>query len=456
MDIDLLQSQRPRVKPQLGPQYDFLFSKANICLYGGAAGGGKTFALLLEALWHHKTPGFQAAIFRKNATQIRNPGGLWDESEKLFYDFEGQARQSILEWQFPSGATVKFAHLDQEQDKYSWQGSQICLIGFDELTHFSWGQFVYMMSRNRSTCGIPPYIRATTNPDPDSWVRTFIDWYIDDKGYAIPERSGKIRWFMIENDETIWADTREELIAKFPDCLPKSFSFIASSVFDNKILLEKDPGYLANLKALPRYEREQLLHGNWNIRPTAGMFFQKTNFETLIALPKNLSYVRYWDRAATKKTENNDPDYTVGIKLGKDSNGVFYVCDMVRLQESPLHVQNAIKNCATQDGNYVRIGLEQDPGQAGVSEVDLLIRLLAGFTATAYRATKDKISRASPVSAQAEAGNIKVLKANWNENFFRELENFPDGLHDDIVDALSGAFLMHTESSYDLMGLTRM
>ncbi len=128
---------------------------------------------------------------------------------------------------------------------------------------------------------------------------------------------------------------------------------------------------------------------------------------------------------------------------------------MVRLQESPLQVQNAIKNTASQDGYYCRIGLEQDPGQAGISEVDLLIRMLAGYTATAHRVTSDKITRASPVSAQGEAGNIKVLKGHWNENFFKEIENFPDGLHDDIVDALSGAFLMHTESSYDINALIR-
>ena len=447
----------PEIVPQPGPQMDFFSTEADIIFFGGAAGGGKTFALLLEGLWHTDKKDFNAVIFRSESTQVRNPGGLWDESEKIYFQFDGMPRKTFLEWEFPSGSKIKFGHLDHENDKYSWQGSQICFIGFDELTHFSWGQFVYLMSRNRSTCGVKPYIRATMNPDPDSWVRRFIDWYIDNEtGYAIPERSGKIRWFIVIEDETIWADSKAELIEKYPGCLPKSFAFIASSVFDNKILLEKDPGYLANLQALPRYEREQLLYGNWNIRPTAGIFFQRINFEVVPILPKNLTFVRYWDRAATKKTENNNPDYTVGLKLAKDQNGVFYVADMARLQESPLQVQNAIKNCATQDGNGCRIGLEQDPGQAGVSEVDLLIRMLAGFSVMPYKATKDKITRASPVSAQCEAGNIKVLKAPWNDNFFRELENFPEGLHDDIVDALSGAFLMHTESSYDLMALTRI
>jgi len=455
MEEDMLMEEK--IRPQEGPQMDFLASEADIVIDGGAAGGGKTYALLLETLWHHETPGFSAVIFRKNANQVRNPGGLWDTSAPLFMKFEGNPKQSTLEWDFPSGAVVKFAHMDMEKDKFSWQGSQITLIGFDELTHFSWGQFVYMLSRNRSLCGIKPYIRATTNPDPDSWVRKFIDWWIDNEtGYAIPERSGLIRWFIVIGDETIWSNTKEELKKKHPDCLPKSVSFIASTVYDNKILLKENPDYLANLQALPRFEREQLLMGNWNIRPTAGMFFQRSFFNVVDVLPRNVTFVRYWDRAATKKTELNDPDFTVGLKLAKDKDGIFYVVDIVRLQESPLQVQNAIKNCSTQDSSDCRIGIEQDPGQAGVSEVDLLIRMLQGYSATAYKVTKDKITRASPVSAQAEAGNIRVLRGYWNEDFFRELENFPEGGHDDIVDALSGAFLMHTENKYNLLALSQM
>lgn len=445
------------ISPQQGPQYEFLANPADIVIYGGAAGSGKTFALLLEPLWHYDNPKFTGVIFRKNATQIRNPGGLLSESQSLYREFGGNLREALMEWDFPEGAIIKFAHLDLERDKYSWQGSQLCFIGFDELTHFSWGQFVYMLSRNRSTCGIKPYIRATCNPDCDSWVRKFIDWWIDpETGYAISERSGKIRWFIIRGDETFWSDSPDDLKLRFSNALPKSLSFINANIYDNQILLRQNPEYLANLQALPRFEREQLLHGNWNIKPTAGIFFQRKYFEILNILPKNLTYVRYWDRAATKKTEINDPDYTVGIKLAKDKNGIFYVCDMIRMQESPLNVQNAILNMASQDEHYTRIGLEQDPGQAGVSEVDLLIRMLAGFSVMPYKVIKDKITRASPVSAQAEAGNIKVLRGYWNEDFFKELENFPESNHDDIVDALSGAFLMHTENKYNLSALSNM
>ena len=445
------------LRPQAGPQEDFLRNNANIVIYGGAAGGGKTFALLLECLRWVKKTGFSAVIFRRTSIQVRNPGGLWDTSLTIYPLAQGYPRQSTLEWKFPSGAKVSFAHMDHDNDRFNWQGAQIPLIGFDELTHFTWQQFMYMFSRNRSVSGVPSYIRATTNPDPDSWVRHMISWWIDEKtGYAIPERSGKIRWFVVESDKIIWGDSKEELTSKDKTRLPKSFSFVASTIYDNKILLERDPTYLASLKALSRFEREQLLMGNWNVRPSAGMFFQRSFFNVIDVLPRNLTFCRYWDRAATKKTEQNDPDYTVGLKLAKDPNGVFYVCDMVRLQESPLNVQNAIKNTASQDSVICKIGIEQDPGQAGVSEADLLIRMLSGYNVKPYKATKDKVTRASPVSAQAEAGNIRVLRGHWNEDFFRELENFPEATHDDIVDALSGAFLMHTESNYNFEAFIKM
>jgi len=444
-------------RPQPGQQESFLTSTADIVIYGGAAGGGKTYGLLLECLRHKDKPGFSAVIFRRQATQVRNPGGLWDTSNDLFPYAGGTPRESSLEWKFFPDSKIKFASMEYDKDRFSWQGSQIPLIAFDELTHFSWSQFVYMLSRNRSLCGVKPYIRATTNPDPDSWVRLFIDWWINpETGYPIQKRSGVIRWFIVVNDQTYWSESKEALMKMQPDCMPKSVTFIASTVHDNQILLSKDPGYISNLNAMPKFEREQLLMGNWNIRPTAGMFFQRGYFEKVMAIPKGRNTaVRYWDRAATKETGSNDPDWTVGLKLEKDKNGIFYISDIVRLRDTPLGVQRVIKNTATQDGYEVKIGIEQDPGQAGVSEADYLVRQLSGFQVSTNKVQKDKVTRALPVSSQAEANNIKILEARWNEDFLREAENFPEGGHDDQIDALSGAFNMLVEEKYNLHNLTR-
>lgn len=453
-------NERPKdaLEPQIGPQTNFLECSADIAIYGGAAGAGKTFAVLLEPIYHLHVPHFGAVIFRRNSTMVRNQGGLWDTSMQIYANprINGKPKETTLEWDFPAQSTVKFAHLQYESDVLSWQGSQIPLIIFDELTHFTRSQFFYMLSRNRSTCGVKPYIRATTNPDSESWVREFIDWWIDpESGLAIAERSGKIRYFIQLNDELIWGECKADLHSKYPGCLPKSFTFISASIFDNRKLLEADPGYLANLHALPRVERERLLNGNWNIKPSAGLYFQKGYFEVIDAKPLTKVAIRYWDRAATKKTDTNDPDYTVGLKIEKDVNNILYITDLVRVQETPLGVQTIIKNTAIRDGIQVRIGIEEDPGQAGVSEADHMTRHLQGYNVRRNRVTKDKVTRSLPVSAQAEAGNIKVLRAKWNDEFFRELENFPEGLHDDIVDALSGGFLMINENAYNLSALSR-
>jgi predicted phage terminase large subunit-like protein len=432
------------IGPQPGPQTAFIATSADIALYGGAAGGGKTFGLLLEPIRHFDNPKFGGVIFRRNTVQIRNEGGLWDESVSLYSQIQGHPRDSALEWEFPSGSRMKFTHLEYDRTVHDWQGSQIPYIGFDELTHFTEKQLWYMLSRNRSTSGVPGYVRATCNPDADSWVRHLVAWWIGEDGFPIPERSGVIRWFIRSNDTIYWADTKEELVEKHqvPITDAKSFTFISAKLEDNKILMEKDPAYLANLKALSRVERMRLLGGNWNVRASAGNFFQAGWFPIIDAIPSGwVSAVRFWDRAATKpNSENKDPDWTRGLKLLKYPDNTFLVADLRSAQDSPLQIENLIKNTAAFDSNSVKIVSQQDPGSAGVSEGDHFIRMLSGYRVYVRNISKDKATRARPVSAQCEAGNIRVLRAPWNKEFFNELENFPEGGHDDIVDTLSGAF----------------
>ena len=186
-----------RIRPQSGAQTAFLASKADIVIYGGAAGGGKTWAMVVEPLRHIHLPKFTATVFRRNYTQIHNPGGLWDETMSLYPYFKGTPVITRSEWQFPSGAYVRFGHLSEENTVLAYQGAQIALLCFDEITHFTKYQYNYMLSRNRSLCGIKPYVRATCNPDADSWVRDYIDWWIDDStGYPIKERSGVLRYMI--------------------------------------------------------------------------------------------------------------------------------------------------------------------------------------------------------------------------------------------------------------------
>lgn len=438
------------LKPQPGAQEVFMSTSADVAVYGGAAGGGKSFALLLEATRHIATvKGFGATIFRKTSPQIRNQGGLWDESVGIYGPLGALPIETTLKWKFaPYGNTVKFSHLDHEKDVLNYQGSQIPLIGFDELTHFSQSQFFYMLSRNRSGCGVKPYVRCTTNPDPDSWVAGFISWWINQKtGYPIMERSGVVRWFARIGDDIVWAESKQELIDLHPEILsketpPKSFTFIAATLDDNQILMEKDPGYKANLMALPRVEREQLLLGNWLIRAGAGDYFPEELATIINTLPTDIvRQCRAWDLAATEPSADNpSPDSTSGVKIGIRSNGDVIIMDRKNKKINSDKVRKMVKNTASTDGLGCKIRLPQDPGQAGKEQAASYVKLLAGYPVRTLPVTGDKQIRSRSLSSQWQAGNVYILRGDWNESYLNEMNAFPLGQHDDDPDASNDAY----------------
>lgn len=447
-------------RPQAGPQEQFLGSTADIAIYGGAAGGGKTYGLLLEAARHFQNSQFGAVIFRRLATQITGEGGLWDTAMSIFPRMGAKPFLSPrYGFKFKDGMKLTFAHLQYETDVNAWQGSQIPLIGFDELTHFTEFQFWYMLSRNRSTCGVRPYIRATTNPDVDSWVAKLIEWWIDqDTGSPIAERSGKLRYMTQLYGEIIWGDSYIEVLEKAnfpadvladdgdPRDLIKSFTFIPSRLDDNAILMESNPAYKGSLLALPNVERERLLNGNWKIRKQAGLVFPRTAVNIIDAIPADVpTWVRRWDLAATEPSEANpSPDATASVLMGRRPNGRIVVADGVHML-SPAHkVREAIKNVAQQDkASFPRVTtvIPQDPGQAGKEQVASLIAYLAGHKVRSVRETGPKETRAEPLSAQWQVGNVDIVAGSWNGHYLREMESFPSASHDDYVDASSGAFL---------------
>lgn len=426
------------LNPQPGPQTKFLSSKADICFYGGEAGGGKSFGLLLEILRNVNNSRFDAVIFRRTIPEITNPGALFDTASDLYIPLKAIANQAEHFFVFPSGMKVKMSHLQHEKDKYDWQGSQVTFIGFDEVTHFTESQFFYMLSRLRSDANVDGYVRATCNPDSDSWVAQFISWWIDQEtGYPIPERDGVLRWFKRVHGQIQWFDEKV-------DDMCKSVTFIHARLEDNQILMQKNPGYLANLESLPYVERMRLRGGNWKIRPAAGNLFKREWFPIIEVAPQCVRWIRYWDRASSKKPNAAN---TAGVLMGITREKQIIIADVMDFKERPLGVRDNIRNTATQDGINVWIGIEQDPGQAGDAEADDYTRLLSGFTVKKNRVSKDKIKRAEPFSAQCEAGNVKLVRGAWNKDFLDEAAGFPDSKLKDRVDAASGAFFMLTSDN---------
>lgn len=186
-------------------------------------------------------------------------------------------------------------------------------------------------------------------------------------------------------------------------------------------------------------------------RPIEGNLIKREWFEIVATAPSDLETVaRAWDLAATEKeTSSQDPDWTVGVKMGRKRVGagfVYFILDMVRAQASPHGVENLLVQTANLDTPAMAIGIEREGGASGKSYATTLRALLAGFNVRFYPPSGDKVLRANPWISEAEAGNIKLVYGPWIENFLREADAFPDGAHDDQIDAMSLAFYMVTRA----------
>lgn len=174
--------------------------------------------------------------------------------------------------------------------------------------------------------------------------------------------------------------------------------------------------------------------------PAGGGLFKRAWFEIVNAVPAGTKAHRHWDLAATEQTPGVAPDWTAGVRMRKTADNFFFIDSVIRMQESAYTVERAILNTAGQDGIAVSLSVPQDPGQAGKAQAKQFLRQLAGYTISTVLESGSKETRATPFSAQCEAGNVKLLKGPWNEDFLAELEVFPNGANDDQVDAASHAF----------------
>lgn len=405
-------------------------------IFGGGAGGGKTWTILLECLRHIENPDFNATYFRRSFPQIKNPGGLWDASAKVFPLLGGKPRPSDLRWSFPSGAYCVMRHLKDDGTVLDWQGTELVLVLFDELTHFTANQFWGIVSRLRSTSGISPYLRATCNPappdSPGGWVHGLISWWIGDDGFPIQERSGVVRHFERHGDDLVWFDSTTED--------SRSITFIPSTVMDNPALLTKDPNYLKNLRSLPQVERERLLDGNWLVKAAAGKVFNQGWFKLVPVPPQVTRKVRAWDFASTADLKG-DPDATASVLLGLMQNGGVVVLDVTCDHLTPAAVDLKLRAVALADGVGVPVRWQRDPGQAGEYQSQRLRQILTGFDAKGVSSRLSKLDRAGPLSIACEFGEVYVLEQPWANAFINELVGFPDADHDDQVDAAALAYL---------------
>ena len=419
-------------KPNPGPQTRFLSLTCREALYGGAAGGGKSAALLVDALRYigrgygrH----YSALLLRRTYPELER--SLIRKSFDLYPRFGSKYNSQRHEWTFPGGETIRFGYCERDDDVRIYQSDEYQFIGFDELTHFTRYQYLYLIyTRMRSSVGIPCRARAGTNPGGPGHDWVFERWgpWLDPE-CPVRAQPGEVIWLQREDD-----GVSIRVKPHTPGAI--SCCFVPARLWDNPHIAS-DGQYETGLNQMDAVTRAQLRDGNWLIKPAKGLYFKRGWFQYSDAGPVDAMRIRFWDRAATQ-----NGDWTVGLLLARTPDGKLYIEDVQRLRGTPGEVQRHILTTASLDGKAVTVGLTEDPGQAGKFEKEHYTKALSGYRFKFLRETGDKVTRAGPISSQVEHGNVTIVDGCWNKAFIEELEDFPEGKYDDQVDALSGAFAL--------------
>lgn len=354
----------------------------------------------MGALQYVDQPDYHALILRKTLPDLKLPGALMDRAQEWLGPTDAEPIKMDHKWVFPSGASLNFGYLEHEEDKRRYESAEFQYIAFDELTSFTKTQYTFLFGRLRRKAGskIPVRMRTASNPGGKGH-----DWVYR----RLVKGRGK-------NDRI----------------------FIPAKLHDNPHIDIKT--YLRTLMHLDPLTRKRILEGDWEAKQE-GTMFNTEWFEIVKALPANMSMLRYWDLAATRKTPTNDPAWTAGAKMGLHKD-ILYIADVRRIRGSPGDVQNFIKQTAALDGMKVDIVMEQEPASGGVNTIDTYAKLLAGYTFRPDKKKIDKIARAAPLASYAQAGNVKLLAGRWNEPCIEEAVGFPWGTYKDQVDCMSGGF----------------
>lgn len=458
-------------KPTSLKQAAFLQSNVYITVFGGSSGSGKTYQSLLRFLrWVHD-PNFVGYVVRKNASDLKGGGGAFDLACKMFkaYDKRVRITKQPMRVVFPhpdnpseDGASIFFTGLDGQSGQDSLQGKEISAAMLDEATHLTESDIWWVSSRLRTNAKMQPNMWLTCNPDPDSPIAKWIDYYLYPKGTIIngvdvggrpdPDKNGLTRYFVKLGSDMVWGNSLSELRIKYPELVdhngewleePETFKFIGATCKDNPKMLEANPLYESRLMKMPRLTCERLLYGNWYAREEESGYFKREWTPTIDQMPTDVvRRVRCWDLASSIPSEvYPDPDYTVGVLIAKTRSGFYIVEDVQRFRKrAGENIQEIIRIAKEDNAMYGRVEcyLPQDPSSGASVRIyhtqefnkhGLVVRFIKVLS------SKSKLQRFEPFAASSENGLVQVLKAEWNDIYFSELEAF-DGTrrsrrHDD-------------------------
>jgi len=401
-------------------QWLFLMQDRLEVFFGGAAGPGKSWGLLMAALQYVEHPGYHALLLRPSLTEFEQQGGLIELGHMWLGRTDAHWHGGKRQWQFPSGATVRFGYLRNEADLSHYPGGGVSFLGFDELTLFTERLYLGMFRLLRQAVdkleGVPLRVRSASNPGNvgHGWV----------KGRFI-------------EDET-----------KEPDAL-----YVKATIADNPYL-DYDTYVNQVLVHMHPVDRERLIRGDWDVMEEGGKF-KRHDFELVDAspLPRPQALVRYWDLAGTEPSPSSpDPDFTVGVLYSLDEDDRFTIRDVNMFRLNDDEVEEEVKNQAALDADMyggagaVPIYIEQDPGQAGKAQLTNYVRrVLRGYVvragSTRMRGRHEaKAVRAAPAAAAVGNHLVRLVRGRNHRDFLSQCAMFPqEGIHDDCVDAFSGA-----------------
>lgn len=469
---DLIESFTPRiVEPYFRQtptpvQQLALSLPAKELFFGGSGGGGKSSWLLMAALQYIDVPGYSALILRRTWPDLNAPQAILDRFKEWMAPFVGNGEGDVKMrdqgrlWIFPSGAKISFGYLQREDQKYKFAGGEYQFIAWDELTHFEENSYSFLFSRLRK-----PSLPCLSCQKPLEQRRSTIGkiYYQHVKGqngcaYPLPDPQ-KLNMYEPAPDGTTVFDVPLRMFsASNPGGLGHSWVkrrlvegnvkedqeppvFIPASLQDNPYLNAEE--YVNSLQNLSTVEKARMLAGDWDVMPDGGMF-DRGNFNVLKGAdavhPDDCKQlVRSWDLAAS---ENNDSDWTVGALCGITPDGRWVILDLKRVRYLPHKVEALVKKTAREDGNHVRIIMEQEPGSSGKGIISHYARkVLPGYMFKGQRPTGSKETRAEIVASQSGVGNLYMNESvTWNTDLLDEFASFPHSAHDDIVDAVSGGF----------------
>lgn len=390
------------LRPHDGPQTEFLACPAFEAGFGGAAGPGKTLALLMDAVRFVSHSDYRAILFRRTFPELES--SLIDRSSKYFPGMGATYNEQKKTWVFPSGAKIIFGHLQHESDVTDHLSAEYQFIGFDEGVTFTLKQFTFLISRLRSSSGIPCFIRWASNPADDDkhWlIARYAPWIDTRPGYKGPRaKDGEVLWFTVDGEGN------EHLAAAgAPGALSRSY--FPALLPDNPTLMKADPGYADRIRRMGAAEAKRFLDGDWFARDVKGSLFEKSDFDAHRVEPKGvpeLVTVAVGVDPAVSNTESSD-EHGI-IAAGVSANRHVYVSEDWSKKGTPAEWATAVVRCVKQSkANEVVAEVNQggDLVESNVHSVDGSIRVVK------IHASRGKDVRAEPIATLAKQGRIHIV-----------------------------------------------